>query len=201
METKPNIQFQLHRFDFSEDLANELAYFAKVHHYDDRHTFKEAWTSWLKTPDIDHLLTSELSRLKDNGFEGDAMDKMYKSARYYYRNKSKKDVTDDDMIKKKQKDNKYMGFNSSMLQIIDDDILHQLRLCTSNAATTSSSRVPLISQAQAYKQFCETHQREILNEFISLKHKHGELSQNIADKLKKTYKNRFYHNRIEIQAK
>ena len=76
----------IYRYKFADDVCAELDRFSKVHQYDDRVTFKEAWTEW--TNDSEDLISAEVRRLTNLGYEGDVVDKMYKSARYYYRKKS-----------------------------------------------------------------------------------------------------------------
>ena len=79
------IQIPIYRYKFSNDFTEGLFTFAKIHQYDDRKTFKEAWTKWTEENDI--IITNEIRRLKDNGYEGNILDKMFKSARYYFRKK------------------------------------------------------------------------------------------------------------------
>ena len=84
--TRP-IHFKIYRFKFSEILTEQLLYFAKLHQFDDRHSFKLSWTNWIKTQDISALLTNEIDKLTESGLKGDILDKIYKCARHYYRTK------------------------------------------------------------------------------------------------------------------
>jgi hypothetical protein len=59
--------------------------FTEVHRYDDRKTYKEAWTAWLAHDEIDTMIKAEVARLTDLGYQGDVADKLYKSGRYYFR--------------------------------------------------------------------------------------------------------------------
>ena len=36
------------RFKFSDEFITELSQFAKIHQFDDRHAFKDAWNSWVE---------------------------------------------------------------------------------------------------------------------------------------------------------
>ena len=74
------------RFKFTEEFMEELYKFSKIHQYDERKDFKEAWNIWVdeNTETID----SEMHRLIVLGYEGDILTKMFKSARYYFRKKS-----------------------------------------------------------------------------------------------------------------
>jgi hypothetical protein len=75
------------RYNFSEEFAAELAGFAKIHQYDDREDFKENWNNWLK--ENEELVAGETRRLQSLDYEGNIPDKMFKSARYYFRTKQK----------------------------------------------------------------------------------------------------------------
>ena len=59
--------------------------FTEVHRYDDRKTYKEAWTAWLAHDEIAAMLKAEVERLTDLGYKGDVADKLFKSGRYYFR--------------------------------------------------------------------------------------------------------------------
>ena len=89
------ITLQTYRFVFSDDFTNELTVFAKVHQHDHRKDFKEAWRKWSTDEDIQSLINDEVKRLRTLGFEGDPLEKMFKSARYYYRNKNINNVNDE----------------------------------------------------------------------------------------------------------
>ena len=42
------------RFKFSQEFTEQMANFAKIHQYDDRKAFKEAWQEWIKDDDMDN---------------------------------------------------------------------------------------------------------------------------------------------------
>ena len=56
-----------------------------MHRYDDRKTYKAAWTAWLAHDEIAAMLKAEVERLTDLGYQGDVADKLFKSGRYYFR--------------------------------------------------------------------------------------------------------------------
>jgi hypothetical protein len=89
------ITLQTYRFVFSSDFTEELALFAKVHQHDHRKDFKDAWTKWTTDEDIEPFINDEVKRLRTLGFEGDPLEKMFKSARYYYRNKNNNNDNDE----------------------------------------------------------------------------------------------------------
>ena len=76
---------QIYRYKFSNNFLEELKAFATVHRYDDIPSFREHWETWL-TKNKESVLREERI-LKEKGYDGDINDKMYKSVRYYYKNK------------------------------------------------------------------------------------------------------------------
>jgi len=83
MENKENNR--IFRYKLTEEIANEIDTFSKIHKNDDRKTFKEAWKTW--TEANEDLLTIEVRRLTESHYEGDVLQKLFTSARYYYRKK------------------------------------------------------------------------------------------------------------------
>jgi len=74
------------RYKFSQDMNDELFRFAKIHQYEDRHTFKESWTAWVT--DTEELINQETDRLRADNYRGDIITKLFKSAKYYFCHKS-----------------------------------------------------------------------------------------------------------------
>ena len=78
----------IYRFKFDDSFVDILNTFSKVHQYDSRTDFKEAWKLWLE--ENNDAVETESRRLINSGYEGDIIDKMFKSARYYFRKKRTK---------------------------------------------------------------------------------------------------------------
>jgi hypothetical protein len=83
-----NNNIKTYRFEFSKDFIDELSRFSKVHQFDERRTYKEAWQKWKSNPEISDVISGEIRRLNENGYKGNIEDKMFKSGRYYFRKKS-----------------------------------------------------------------------------------------------------------------
>ena len=79
------------RYKLSDEIVTFIAEFSKLHQYDDRHAYKDAWGIWLN--DNREFVSREEKRLKDIGFNGDVIDKMFKAGRYYFREKKGKPNT------------------------------------------------------------------------------------------------------------
>jgi hypothetical protein len=68
------------RYKFTDDFTSEMFKFSKIHQYDHRKDFKEAWNIWVE--ENENIIADEVRRLENLGYEGDILDKMFKSARY-----------------------------------------------------------------------------------------------------------------------
>ena len=189
METiqKDEITLKTFRFTFGKEFTEELSRFSKVHQYDDRKSFKEAWTIWIKDTDISSLINDEVKRLTNEGFLGDIMDKMYKSGRYYYRKKSEEEKTP-------RERKEYIGFSKDILADMDKDIQDQL----------DNKLVVDISPSEAFDNYCENHKMTIVEE---LKRENPDINswkrddvEKMTNRFKKAYKNRFYKQRGETKV-
>ena len=157
----------IYRFKFSQEFAELLSEFAKVHQYDERKDFKEAWKKW--SIDYEEAIEREVERLQSTGCKGDIKDKMFKSARYYYRKKINK-------LTEPKERSRYIGNTKEFINDVDSHLLTNIH----------------IKPSESYVLFCKNNTQIIINEI-----KHF-LSQNISDnseierKIKKTYKNRYF---------
>lgn len=180
------------RYKFSSDIINETMYFGKLHQYDDRRTFKEAWEKWCNTPEIQTKIEKEISRLIATGATGDIMDKLYKSTRYYYR---KKPNTESYPELKKRKN--YIRFSDIIIKAMDNHIISE---CKSNIIESHTNNQLIhtidISPAEAYAHFCENQTDKITKEVTLLLNKSSSSPDiswiELSHKFKKTYKNRYY---------
>lgn len=178
-----NVVLKTHHYNPSAELADYLAYFATLHRFDDRVTYKEAWTEWIQSGEIASLLEDEVERLQLSGYTGNALDKIYKSARYYYRKKplsNNADQTGDGAVAKKKR-KKYEGLPTSVLDAMD---LHIAQCIKAHIVTITQSDVDglvmksSVAPNEAYTQYVEGLVEP--------------LSDEMEKKYKKTYKNRFF---------
>lgn len=189
---QPTIILQTYRFVFSSEFTEQLSIFAKVHQYDDRKDFKEAWTKWSKDEDIEPLINDEIKQLKNNGFKGDPLDKMFKSARYYYRNKNE----NNDKNNNKEKQRKpYETISKDIQEKMDKHINHKIM-------TNSNDGISRISPSESFDDYLNQYKTDIINE---LKNEKSTITkqdcQDIIKKYKKSYKNRFYNIRVSLNNK
>jgi hypothetical protein len=160
----------IYRYKFTDDFMSELYKFSKIHQYDERKDFKEAWKVWVEDNDL--IIEEESLRLQTLGYEGDIIDKMFKSARYYFRKKS--------VEKKEPKQRRqYISVNRELLEAMDNHIEKNY---------TSENYQP----KTGFLEFCQENV-DLLKEAInSMFEKDINNAQLIEGKIKKTYKNRYF---------
>lgn len=165
-ETKPRI----YRFKFTDEFISILHTFSKIHQYDDQKTFKESWNEF--TLENELLVNMEIRRITELGYEGDILDKMFKSARYYFRKKS--------TVKKEPKERReYISFDNKILHIMDKHILDNLKDNEYHPKTGFAS-------------FCKQNE-QLVRENVTKLYENGMTdSKTIEEKFKKTYKNRYF---------
>jgi hypothetical protein len=157
------------RFKFNEDICEKLNNFAKIHKYDKVKDFKEAWILWVE--ENNEIIQNEIRFLNNLGYEGDIIDKMYKSARYYYRKKV-------DIKKEPKKRRNY-------IKIQDKDFINEVDKHIKNSCINGK-----IKPSKNFNEFCELNPELINHQINTL---NNELSnEEIILKLKKTYKNRYF---------
>jgi hypothetical protein len=154
------------RYKLTDEFSYELYTFAKIHQYDDRETFKEEWNKW--TIENNDIINIEVRRLLELNYKGNVLHKMFKSARYYYKNK--KNV----IIEPKER-RKYITMDKTFIIEIDNHIQANIN----------------ISPSLGFTNFCLEKQNII--DIETRKLCEAGLNNNEIDfKFKKTYKNRYF---------
>ena len=184
---------RIYRFKFSNNIVELLIYFAKLHEFDNRNDFKEAWKKWYE------LNKDELEREEQHiinlGYTGNVEEKMYKAARYYFRKKETKsediqdkdiqdkdiqdkDIQDKDILTKTNKKRQYILLTQDILIAMDNHIKSNINNDNYKPAT-------------GFDDFCKTNKILVATESLGLK-KYNLKKDAISCKIKKTYKNRYY---------
>ena len=174
------------RFEFAENIMDLIKRFAIVHQYDDRHAYKEQWNIWYNENKED--MEREIDRMNDIGYVGDVKDKMFKAGRYYFRKKNIKNEDKEEtresevlsVVNTEKKRRNYITMLEATLVAMDEHI--------KNSLETDAEFKP----SDGYSEFCEKNvlvlrteiQRMVADNIIDKK--------DIAEKIKKTYKNRYY---------
>ena len=165
-----DINVNIYRYKFTDEFTNELYKFSKIHQYDHRKDFKEAWSKWVE--EQDDIVNTEIRRLSNLGYDGDIQDKMFKSARYYFRKKSTEKKAP---VKRRE----YKGLNKDLLAAMDNHLKTNI-----NEAKFKPSN--------GFDDFCKENM-DLLQEEVTQLCKCGFTdSTEIKNKIKKTYKNRYF---------
>ena len=162
----------IYRYKFTDTVVNILTEFGKTHQYDPRKVYKEAWEMFIS--DNEETLQREARRLYELGYEGDCYDKMYKSARYYFRKKS--------LTKKEPKlRRKYISCDRDVLDAMDEHINNGIKDQGNN-----------FKPSDGYDDFITNNQDMILEEITRMIESGFTDKTSIIKKIKKTYKNRYF---------
>ena len=165
------------RYKFCDDFTKPLYQFSKIHQYDHRNDFKEAWNNWIK--DNDELVDKEVKRLVELEYKGDIIDKMFKSARYYFRKKSTEK-------KEPQKRRVYVGIQTELLTAMDNHI-------------NSNKKNENYKPSSGFDDFCKINIDLLSIEVTNLCKSGIKDSDEIKNKIKKTYKNRYFMSKKHSQ--
>ena len=169
-EASNKIYTNIYRYKFTQSFMDELYQFSKIHQYDDRKSFKEAWLLWVET-NLD-MINTEISRLTDLKYDGDIVDKMFKSARYYFRKKSTKKT--EPCIRRN-----YVSVQKELLDEMDGHIA---------ANIINDNYKP----SDGFSGFCNDNLDALKKGIAHLMDQGMKDSHEIRDKIKKTYKNRYF---------
>jgi hypothetical protein len=167
----------IYRYKMSDDIVAEINIFAKIHQYDDRHDFKTAWNAWID--EKSEIVAIEVARLTNLGYEGDVINKMFKSARYYFRKKS------NEKTEPKQR-RVYVGVEQEMLIQMDTHIAETLKD---------------LQPKDGFADFCKNNLELIRANVVVICEKGITDPVIVQDKIKKTYKNRYFMltNKVNIK--
>lgn len=153
-------------FNASDECAKLLSDFARIHREDKNKIFRRAWDEWILLPDVSPILEKEKAALLEAGYKGDTAEKMYSSARYYYR---KKAIREGDQSIELREATPRKQYEQSDARLLDQISNHIIELFRTDASHNN------ISPAKAFEMYANQYQ------------------DNPSDnKLKKIYKNRFF---------
>jgi len=166
----------IYRFQFSPQFIENLYKFSKIHQYDDRKEFKHAWEQWIE--EEEDQVMEEVRRLDSLGYQGDILDKMFKSARYYFRKKS--------TSKKAPKARRdYISCRKCLLDAMDHHIWSGLQ-------NQDQIQNQLFKPSEGFQEFCHKNTELLKSEIRYLIQQNIVQTEEIQEKIKKTYKNRYF---------
>jgi len=165
-----NISIGIYRYKFTNEFTEELFRFSKIHQYDHRKDFKEAWEIWME--DNSELIDCEMRRLNNLGYDGNVIEKMFKSARYYFRKKSTEK-------KEPAKRRIYVGSQKELLDAMDNHIKSNI---------ISGDFKP----SDGFDDFCIKNINLLKDQIAQFCNAGIKDPDEIKYKIKKTYKNRYF---------
>ena len=160
----------IYRYNLSENISHRILSFSKLYQFEERADYKEKWDLWCE--EHNELILTETERLTQLGYEGDVLDKMYRSSRYYFRKKKM-----EKNIPKKR--DQYISLSKQFLQTIDMYITENLKL--------------EIKPKNMFIQFCQIYSELIQETVKELNEKGFTDREEIDFKIKKTFKNRYFN--------
>lgn len=195
---------QVFRIVFSKSIKEPLYEFSKIHKGDKIQEFKEAWSEWCDehNDELKEEYDYQLGRgVNSNNVSFDTMlQKLFVSARYYYRkcpsvketrqsdntrsDRLKESSSSDDSLnnekalQKRRLRKPYIKIDKTLLEFMDDHIEYEFMYTSPKPS-------------QSYYQFYDEYQYNIATEIVRLRTL-GITKNQALNKIKKTYKNRFY---------
>lgn len=189
-----NLKLQTNRYKFAKEVTDMLSDFAKLHQYDGSKDYKEAWNNWIKEEEVGNKLEDEKSRLIKMGMTDDVMSRLYKSSRYYYRKKS------DNLNVEPKERKKYVGFPADILRTMDAQIIREIN--GSIDVIENDKIVSRFTPANSFELYLKENP-ESVNDLLSESSGSAEERRiettAAVNRLKKTYKNRFYKIKVQIE--
>ena len=148
------IELKSHHFKYSEEFAEQLASFAKSHLEDSNKQFKLEWKKWTELNSID--IQTEIAKMKEAGYTGSVEDKMYFSARYYYRKKAMKNENEDVVsVEESSSRKKYESIDKQILSQMSEHIILQIRSAVTESSDGSDKIVCDTTPSISFANYCE----------------------------------------------
>ena len=186
-----HIDIPIQRFKYSDTMSALLDNFAEIHRHDSRKDFRTFWDEFVKKNS--NTFEQEVVLLESRGFKSDPYNAMYKSTRFYYRkfydgSGNKKNI-------KKTKNQPYSKFPAELIQLIDT-VIEKL-ISVNIKQVTEREFICNITPASCYINFCDDYETDLyihIGDYVrQTQSTGGNISSSIiSNKLKKTFKNRFY---------
>lgn len=178
------------RFNLSDEMVDALLQFSKMHQFDDRHSYTDAWNEWKNNTDISIIINNEIRRLQSLDYKGSVESiesKIFKSGRYYFRNKS--------FVKAPPKPRgKYTSVSKELICAMDEHIARRINNNNNNNDGNDGQFPSPESPAELFNDFCKKCVGILKTEIDRLVdlEEFSEDPSLIIPKIKKTYKNRAF---------
>ena len=130
---------QIYRYKLDINIINIISSFAKQNQHALQKDYKEEWKKFIE--ENKEIIMREETRLKELGYQGDVIEKMYKSGRYYFKNKNPDKID----IKKARK--KYERINNDIRKAIKEHVNE----CIKNKIKPADAYENFINENLSYK--------------------------------------------------
>ena len=160
----------IYRYKFRDEFLPTLIEFSRIHQYDSTKEFKEAFEHFIEINST--AVQEERKHLTVNGYKGDVINKMYKSARYYFKNK-------DYNPSENKKRRKYIKQDKDFIYSIDEHVIKSIRQNIKPAVAFNN-----LTKDNDFELSLEN-EKERLFAFL-------DTEEEVNHKIKKTYKNRYF---------
>ena len=167
----------VYRYKLAPDLLDKITDFSRLHMYSRREVFKEKWKEWLITNH--EIVETEKQRLETLGYKKNINEKMYTSARYYFKNKLKEPVPDPIAQERQERQEKrqYIILDTALITAMDEYIIENYNR--------------QFKPSTAYDEFLQLN-NDIIKEEIGRLKSQVTIDSDYKWKIKKTLKNRCY---------
>lgn len=162
----------IYRFKFSNNAIEKMVEFSNIHRFDEIPLFRDAWERWCVQNN--NIIELETTRLKEVGCDKDVKEKMYKSVRYYYKNKAS-------VKREAKKRRQYISIDSEILLSMTNHI-------------ETVAFINNYKPEYAYNNFVSNQifNKGLDEEIQRIQDEHNLSEPEVEKKIKKTYKNRYY---------
>lgn len=181
------IKAKTYRFKLSDEMCDLLLQFSQQHKFNTKDEFKENWDVW--TTEYQDEIFNERERLRKLGYDGDIVNKMYKSVRYYYCKKH----TKGGIVKEKRR--KYIPKNEEFIELVDNFIKRQ---CNNEHTVEGDVVVCSFKPSDGWNLFIKLYEEDITKEVSRIMEVNTSINKADAlHKIKKTFNNRYF---IDIRS-
>lgn len=158
----------LYRFKLTNETKELIERFSILHKEATRNDFNHSWNEFLDTNN--KILQNENNKLMKEGFKGNFNEKIYKSARYYFRNKKENNNV--------QQRRPYISLDKSFITIINNFI-------------NDKRKQNVFKPSEGYEEFYNKY-KDIINKEIDNLLNKNLTKKDAENKFKKTFKNRYF---------
>lgn len=152
LDPKKQIVLQQHHFNYSDEFAEKLTNFATAHLEDRNKDFKAAWKVWKDANSS--MIETEIAKMTEAGYQGSVEEKMYFSARYYYRKKAIREQNEMKCEDEKTPRKKYECIDKNVLTQMNEHILSQIESSTHDGKN-GNGNVSNMTPSKSFADYCK----------------------------------------------